>query len=953
MGIFDRNRAGFPSPLNMNSGGGGGGGTTSPLTTKGDIWGYSTTDARLPVGSNGQVLIADSAQTLGIKWGGVPAGGSSGQFQYNNSGSFSGISGLTYNGTTVNFGVPLQNNTYLKWRNVANSADLDILKLNSSNNIQLGSLTNADPYIVIIGTGNGTNSGEIDLVADNILLFGNSTASPAILQIYAKDQGNAAGIRAPDTLAANYTLTLPPDDGNSGEFLRTNGAGVLSWAAGGATPGGANTQVQFNNSGAFGGSSSLTWDGTTFSATAVMVGAAQKLTQEAPLGITSLVHRSGTTNARTAFWIVPNGTSTNADIVLASSSDISANYSLLFWGYESATNSWAFNVVKSGSATAKDIYFNATNGQSAATANLILKTNGTVQLRQYGVGVAVLDSTGIVSSVAPGASGNVLTSNGTTWVSSPAAAGVPLSSITAATGANSISNGTNIQTWDWSNTTTSVFVMTANSLTTGSLLNLTSSSASGTTAGALLRIDQTNSNNDNSAILINQANNTGILMAAITINQNGAAGRSGGVDFTTAGASTSGAQYAFRNRFTNNGGTGVAIGFHSSIANSSSSNINLELLMTNASATGQCIKATHSGSGLNAYLISAGVGVREAVRLYGNATATNNNAQQISFALNRTTNGETVVAGIAGMITDISSSAYKGALVFYTASNATPVERARIDDTGSLILTNAGTVSTNGYYANMTGTTGSMTAFRIDHASTGGGAGINVQMAGATGPQVGFNMSSSTTDSSAFLIRLQYSSSSAAGTGIQVTHNGTSGFVFNSIAKGTGLREHFLLQNTATAANNNGSQITFSSARTGTVNTPIAAIAGQITDITAGAYKGALLFLTANNAAPVEAMRIQHDSSLLFPFTNTAGGTTGNQTINKISGTVNFAAAATTLTVTNSLVTANSIVFAVVRTNDTTAEILNVVPAAGSFTINLVGAGATAETSVGFWVINQ
>jgi hypothetical protein len=43
-------------------------GTASPLTTKGDVWGYSTTDARIPVGSNNQVLTADSTQALGVKW---------------------------------------------------------------------------------------------------------------------------------------------------------------------------------------------------------------------------------------------------------------------------------------------------------------------------------------------------------------------------------------------------------------------------------------------------------------------------------------------------------------------------------------------------------------------------------------------------------------------------------------------------------------------------------------------------------------------------------------------------------------------------------------------------------------------------------------------------------------------------------------------------------------------
>lgn len=40
----------------------------SPLTTKGDILSFSTLNARLAVGSDGQVLTADSAQTLGVKW---------------------------------------------------------------------------------------------------------------------------------------------------------------------------------------------------------------------------------------------------------------------------------------------------------------------------------------------------------------------------------------------------------------------------------------------------------------------------------------------------------------------------------------------------------------------------------------------------------------------------------------------------------------------------------------------------------------------------------------------------------------------------------------------------------------------------------------------------------------------------------------------------------------------
>ena len=43
-----------------------------PLTTKGDLFTFSTTEARLGVGANGTVLTADSAEATGLKWGAAP-----------------------------------------------------------------------------------------------------------------------------------------------------------------------------------------------------------------------------------------------------------------------------------------------------------------------------------------------------------------------------------------------------------------------------------------------------------------------------------------------------------------------------------------------------------------------------------------------------------------------------------------------------------------------------------------------------------------------------------------------------------------------------------------------------------------------------------------------------------------------------------------------------------------
>jgi hypothetical protein len=70
---------------------------------------------------------------------------------------------------------------------------------------------------------------------------------------------NYVAVKAPNTLAANTTFTLPAADGTNGQYLQTNGSGVLAFATVPATnPAGTTGQIQINNAGAFGALSSGT-----------------------------------------------------------------------------------------------------------------------------------------------------------------------------------------------------------------------------------------------------------------------------------------------------------------------------------------------------------------------------------------------------------------------------------------------------------------------------------------------------------------------------------------------------------------------------------------------------------------------------------------------------------------------------------------------------------------------
>jgi len=81
--------------------------------------------------------------------------------------------------------------------------------------------------------------------------------------------------------------------------------------------------------------------------------------------------------------------------------------------------------------------------------------------------------------------------------------------------------------------------------------------------------------------------------------------------------------------------------------------------------------------------------------------------------------------------------------------------------------------------------------------------------------------------------------------------------------------------------------------------------------------------------------------------------TPGDRTVNRLRGKNAIAIAATTCTITNNLVTANSQIIVNLEFGDATlTTLLRVIPGNGSFVVTAGAAGATAATKFSWLVIN-
>jgi microcystin-dependent protein len=189
---------------------------------------------------------------------------------------------------------------------------------------------------------------------------------------------NYIGFKSPDALATNVIWTLPNADGTSGQVLRTDGAGNLTWVAAGGVP-----------SGSAGGDLTGTYPNPTLTNTTVTAGTYPKVAVDAKGRVTA-------------------GTTTITD------TDISATAAIV-------------DTKLATIATAGKVSNSATTAASANTPSAIVARDAS---GNFSAGTITANLTGNVTGTATNVSGTVAIANGGTGATTAAAAFDALSPLT-------------------------------------------------------------------------------------------------------------------------------------------------------------------------------------------------------------------------------------------------------------------------------------------------------------------------------------------------------------------------------------------------------------------------------------------------------------------------------------------------------------------------------------------
>lgn len=193
--------------------------------------------------------------------------------------------------------------------------------------------------------------------AGNIITSGNVTANGITANtITALRRANLGNV-------ANVTIF----GGTNGQFLQTDGSGGLSWTTGGGggngSPGGTNTQVQYNNAGAFGGDAGFTYNDVTNTLTVgSIIGNGSGLSAIAGANVTGIVANAAfATLAATANTVAGanvTGTVANATYALTTAAANTAG---------TVTTAAQPNITSVGTLSALSVTGNVSAGNVSAT----------------------------------------------------------------------------------------------------------------------------------------------------------------------------------------------------------------------------------------------------------------------------------------------------------------------------------------------------------------------------------------------------------------------------------------------------------------------------------------------------------------------------------------------------------------------------------------------------------
>jgi len=144
------------------------------------------------------------------------------------------------------------------FRNITLTGELDAATLDISGDADIDGTTNLDAVDIdgAVQIDNTLTVG-VDDTGYDVKLFGATSGK------YMQWDESADALIVKDTVdAVNFKVN--GGQGSDGQVLTSTGSGV-AWedaSGGGGTPGGSNTQIQFNNSGNFGGNANLVYDGS-------------------------------------------------------------------------------------------------------------------------------------------------------------------------------------------------------------------------------------------------------------------------------------------------------------------------------------------------------------------------------------------------------------------------------------------------------------------------------------------------------------------------------------------------------------------------------------------------------------------------------------------------------------------------------------------------------------------